>query len=390
MNISEKQIERSAPVSYFNNEPIQFHETAAVFEFPKEFRRHWLQQLDVRYLTILLATSLLQIGLLSWWLSSRNQSIGEMAVNDIQERYANLLLNKIDDTALSFLNQEKAETYLFGVPDEIEPEPTLTGDGSIGSESRAVGAFGDASSANAGSNIAEEAIPSGLSERQRGRLARRNTLTGQVSNRGILAYMDEKNENFDAVVTEILSQGQASSDFLEQSTTNIKLTTYSRNGRSASAQSVASEPAIKGGINEAPKDDMVNSHDRLEKAEFESIAKNTEIEESPTTALVRAEKKGMVRNADHVTRVVNSHNRAIQDCFKQVLKNDPGLKGKVVVRFSVTPYGQVSSVSIVSSTIDDADMLRCIVSRISRWSDFGECDPSIGEMSYRQTYVFGS
>ncbi|MFZ5517278.1 MAG: AgmX/PglI C-terminal domain-containing protein [Candidatus Zhuqueibacterota bacterium] len=369
---------------------MQSHETAAVFEFPKEFRRNWFQQLDMRYMIILLTTSVLQIGLLLWGLSSINKSAGEIDINDIQKRYANLLLNKSGDAELSFQNLEKIETYLFGVPEEIEPEPTLTDDGSIGSGHQAAEASGSALSESAAGSGSEVAIPSGLNERQKGRLTRKNILTGQVSSRGILAYLDEDNGNFDAVVTEILSQGQASSDYLEQSTANIKLAYYYRNGRNASTQSVNSDMAVKGGISEAPIEDMVNSHERLEKAEFESVAKNTEIEESPTSAIARAEKKGLVRNADHVTMVVNSHNRAIQDCFKQVLKNAPDAKGKVVVRFTVTPSGQVSSANILSSTIDDKAMLRCIVSRISRWSDFGECDPSIGEMSYRQTYVFGN
>ena len=103
----------------------------------------------------------------------------------------------------------------------------------------------------------------------------------------------------------------------------------------------------------------------------------------------RTGRKASARKAEQVTRIVLNHNRSIQDCYKQALKRKSDLKGKVVVRFSVTPAGIVEQVDVISSTIDYDPMISCIVNRIRRWNDFGESDISLGTVSYRQTYVFG-
>jgi hypothetical protein len=87
--------------------------------------------------------------------------------------------------------------------------------------------------------------------------------------------------------------------------------------------------------------------------------------------------------------IVMAHNPAIQDCYRAQLKNNPQLKGKVEVRFRISHQGSVKEVSIVSSTIDLPELHGCILSKIARWKDFGRVDPSMGDVTLRQTYVFG-
>ena len=118
-------------------------------------------------------------------------------------------------------------------------------------------------------------------------------------------------------------------------------------------------------------------------------AKNTTIDIVEESKKDKQIKKSTARRPEHVTAILLSHNRAIQDCFNYAVKTDPGLKGKIEVRISVNPAGEVSNVQIVESTIRNESMLRCIVNRIRRWRDFGECDESVGTLSYRQSYVFG-
>jgi outer membrane biosynthesis protein TonB len=84
-----------------------------------------------------------------------------------------------------------------------------------------------------------------------------------------------------------------------------------------------------------------------------------------------------------------AHSPAIRDCYRAQLKNNPQLKGKVEVRFKISHLGYVNQVTIMSSTIDLPELHSCILSKIARWRDFGRVDASMGEVTLRQTYVFG-
>ena len=97
----------------------------------------------------------------------------------------------------------------------------------------------------------------------------------------------------------------------------------------------------------------------------------------------------MTRYPDEVRRVVMSHYSAIQDCYTNLLKINPNIKGKVVIRFVVSPEGKVISASVVSSTINDNEMLECMLARVLRWNDFSLINSSAGNMAFKQTYVFG-
>ena len=83
------------------------------------------------------------------------------------------------------------------------------------------------------------------------------------------------------------------------------------------------------------------------------------------------------------------NNSAIQYCYQRELKRDPNLKGKIVVRFTIDISGKVRIVNIISSTLNNARVERCVVSRIQRWDDFGAIDASKGSESFRQVYTFG-
>ena len=96
------------------------------------------------------------------------------------------------------------------------------------------------------------------------------------------------------------------------------------------------------------------------------------------------------RTAQHVVKVVQSHKRALQDCYKQELKINPKVRGKIVVRFTVDPAGKVVDASIVSSTLRSAAMESCLLRRIKNWKDFGYSDPAAGNVVYKQAFNFGN
>jgi TonB family protein len=95
------------------------------------------------------------------------------------------------------------------------------------------------------------------------------------------------------------------------------------------------------------------------------------------------------RDQDAVAAVVAKHTSAIQYCYQRELKRSPNLKGKLVVRFVITPQGTVATVTIISSTLNNANVENCVVERIKRWDDFGAIDPAKGNTTIRQVYTFG-
>jgi len=130
----------------------------------------------------------------------------------------------------------------------------------------------------------------------------------------------------------------------------------------------------------------------LAKIEQTPIARNVDVDQlgSPLAGLNRKKAaNGQFRSFKHISKVVASHNKVIQDCYKQVLKHQPHLKGKLIVRFSINPQGHVVEAEIVSSTLNNPKIERCVLQRIRRWKDFGPCDPKLGIMSFRIPYKFG-
>ena len=95
------------------------------------------------------------------------------------------------------------------------------------------------------------------------------------------------------------------------------------------------------------------------------------------------------RDVAEVSAVVYRHSQAIQYCYEREMKRNPDLKGKVVVRFTILPNGTVTNAQIVTSTLGNENVERCILSRVSRWDDFGVIDSRLGNAIFRQVYTFG-
>jgi TonB family protein len=94
------------------------------------------------------------------------------------------------------------------------------------------------------------------------------------------------------------------------------------------------------------------------------------------------------RHPDEIRAVVARHKAALQDCYKQALKFAPHLEGEIKVRFTVSTAGQVIAASVLSSTTNNAQLEQLVLEKIRRWNDFGEVNLSVGNQTFRQTFVF--
>jgi TonB family protein len=117
--------------------------------------------------------------------------------------------------------------------------------------------------------------------------------------------------------------------------------------------------------------------------------------EEPASELSSAKKKSPTSPPRHprdprlVHEIVLAHSPAIQDCYKLALKRRPDLQGKLVVRFTISTDGRVTNAEIVSSTIQDEQLVRCVLKRIRRWNDFPPAPDEYGDVRFVQEYKFG-
>lgn len=70
---------------------------------------------------------------------------------------------------------------------------------------------------------------------------------------------------------------------------------------------------------------------------------------------------------DVINRIVQQHRGEIRQCYEAARRRNPGLKGKVVVKFTIQPNGIVSYAGIASSTVGDSALESCMVSRVRTW-----------------------
>ena len=61
-----------------------------------------------------------------------------------------------------------------------------------------------------------------------------------------------------------------------------------------------------------------------------------------------------------LARYIRDRLSAIRGCYERELKRNPTLKGKVVVRFNITPAGRAGDVRIEENTLGSAEVGACI------------------------------
>jgi TonB family protein len=68
-----------------------------------------------------------------------------------------------------------------------------------------------------------------------------------------------------------------------------------------------------------------------------------------------------------IRKYINRQKGSIIHCYKKEVQKSPGLEGKVVVSFTISPTGSVMRPSIKSSTLGSSRAEGCITKRLARW-----------------------
>jgi TonB family protein len=91
-------------------------------------------------------------------------------------------------------------------------------------------------------------------------------------------------------------------------------------------------------------------------------------------------------DAKLVTAEVKKRLRAIQICYEQQLRRNPGLQGKVVVEFTIEQSGTVSKATATQNTTNDPAVASCVVDTVKRFR-FNP-GPEGGSVTYSYPFVF--
>ncbi|MCI0697327.1 AgmX/PglI C-terminal domain-containing protein [candidate division KSB1 bacterium] len=390
--------------------------------FPKEFNKNYFETLDRRYWMILLVTLLLEPLLIWYLIRTHPLGITEKEIAKLQNKYAELFLSefKVEDPQ----EEEKAHNELLLRAAEAIPQIVGEATGmepSINLPRVRPNASPEARALPGEQRQAWRRI--NTAARQRGMQA----LSEHVERIGLLGVITSGSGIISrAPVTDILEFADSTAGDIEYALAQVKALRIPRAGvdyfgtnvgtdadsRSdgsffgnqvhIAAKELRGKRATSSGI--MPEDIVTG----LAAAPQKKVERNSAFERvasapalvPPTPGIsglrMRPTNGHATRERDKIRDLVAAHNPAIQDCYRKQLKGDTALKGKVTVRFTVNPLGHVVDAQVVKSAMTSGtepvtlpELEACILNKIRNWRDFGQVDESTGEVTYRQTYVFG-
>lgn len=382
-------------------------------KFPTEFKKGIFKSIDLRFLLIFLLSLILNVSFIFLLRRFLPMELTSKAISNIQERYAKILLkegslpypsaldrsskyeNRIDPEVITGLNRWMS-SYTDNFLESLAETPTA-----FESKGGGTGPSGPRET----SLPAREDLLGARSAATAHRQASRAELEEHVSSVGLLGLISSNTRAIDReYVQDLLEYASENSDHLTEVLSRVSAIEVPRYGSShyfrrlqgsdESSGTGGDEAMLKGGritANEA-KQQVIEKVEPIETVQAKPTKRNLHYEPVPTSEaeqVATSQTRSKTRSAQDVMRVVQSHTRALQDCYKQELRYAPNISGKITVRFVVDPDGNVKDVALVSSTLNSPRMEQCIINRIKRWRDFPPCDPSVGDKTYRQSFSFG-
>ena len=357
--------------------------------FPKEFEKSLMDVLDKRFSIILVLTILFDVLSIAYFVSTASTQMSEKGADHFRKIAAEL------DRQQAELERE---AKFVDAPLQELPPTHATSNSIAGRVSGAAGRR------TAGSSVAPggasqggdgEAISGSGSGSSGGRS--REHISHAASRAGILGLLTGTgSEATGRAVDDVLGQNTAQMSNLDEALANAGTlrrgsTAAARSSEIGSGNGGDSRP-VRGSrsTNAGGIDAMVQGLDR---GKSQDVQRSGGLEVGLAEPLIEEPsedgKATGSRDRDAVAAVVTRHNSAIQFCYQKEVRRNPNLKGKLVVRFVITPQGNIASVNVIASTLNNPAVESCIVERIMRWDDFGAIDPAKGNTTFRQVYTFG-
>lgn len=347
-----------------------------------DFKKSILEGIDLQFVLILAIALILETVVALFMAGKPVEEYSQNEIERIQERFANFVLKQPEIQSVS-----DTEIDLTG-------SAGGAGQSAESEESGQEGGGGDDSGSSGGGNreSSSEARQATRMADAEARRASRANLSAQVSNKGLLGMLTGTGTSVDGSAVSSLfgesGSGTLTGDLDKVLSSAGGLRTQGQSGLGGGSGSGNGFGDVRGSRSgqKAGIDDLVSDVGSTGSASLSR--KGDLMVETPADISGRGSKSSY-RSSEAIQEVLLGHVSAIQYCYERELKRNPTLKGKVVVRITVSPDGQVTNVSILSSTLNNDRVERCIISRIQLWKDFKPIDATEGDISFRQTYTFG-
>lgn len=384
----------------------------------KEYRKKPFSELDLLYITTLVLSFILHYGIVGYFVLNPPESKLPIkgTVERIQAGYADQLLGG-EMTVLANQLKIDRQLYEYDAPAEEEttanllqePATQYTQDEELDSDEPTTREGGDVEdmAVEQQRNLSDRSDASVSTSGRTGSSSRRDA---QMADKGILGVLSRSgSQGGEKAIDDILNSDEELDDIYKE----IGKGSAAGQGKAAGSggrgegsgtrdsgrrkEVQGQRRTVTGSINTRISDIQDTGSGGGSGAGGSDATKNTEMIKTELTPIQSEEDTGAnerqtlvgARDLNSVSDVVFSHNSAIQYCFERELESNPDLRGKIVIRFTITPAGNVKDPEILSSTLNSKHVERCILSRVSLWNDFGTIDPELGNAFFRQVYTFG-
>lgn len=195
----------------------------------------------------------------------------------------------------------------------------------------------------------------------------------KASQSGLLAHMNELNDLMDT--PEVAAQVQTD---IRQRTGNGDQPTgpdtsvLTANANRGSGGVDGSRYAARAGDSQLGAAEVAAAREALAASET-AFARDNAVENKPSGARTRSE--------EEVTLVFDRHKSQLQSLYNRARRNNPTLKGKLVLAVTIRPDGSVSAVKVVSSEMQDKALLDSLMARIRNFQ-FGARDVGTITVNY--------
>ncbi len=311
--------------------------------FPKEYRRRLLAMVDRRFIGLWLVCGVVMGGVaLGFSLRELPEEASEKEILKIQERYAQLVLNKPKPKREKKEDRGPAQT-------ESSPEEEETEEKEVDREKESFAQK-------------EERRKRTREERK----ARREEISKEVGSAGIFAAITSASGSGSG------GESEGVSDLLGAADVVSGLEGLSVSGGTFASRNVdADELSGRRGERTSGVD---MEREKVGRASTRKIAAagNVNISSEPPT--ISGDEAQVKTSQACIQRTINYERAKIKRVYETWLKRDPKLSGRIKVRFTIMPNGKVTSVLIVQSTTGNTRFDKNVLRYIGRWN-FAKCSP---------------
>lgn len=194
----------------------------------------------------------------------------------------------------------------------------------------------------------------------------------KASQSGLLAHMNELNDLMDTpeVAAQLRTNIRRPEGAGEQAATpDTRVLTANATKGSGGVDSA--RYAAKAGDSQLGAAEVAAAREALAASET-AFAKETAQEKTGGTR---------ARSEEEITLVFDRHKSQLQSLYNRARRNNPALKGKLVLAVTIRPDGSVSAVKVVSSELQDQALLDSLLARIRNFQ-FGARDVETMTVNY--------